>query len=402
MDFEKLLNKSAPDLEESRRSFNDIDGGVYTHDGLQLLKYNGTSQIYYVKPGCKVIRGLAFNRNTSIHTIVLPDSVEVICYKAFSDSNVSVVVLPDSVRKFGERVFWGCRNLVSIILPKYLLEIPEATFQSCSNLKDVRLPISLQTIGEFAFANCDELRNISLPNSLTYIHRGAFSDCPELEDLSFPTSLREIGSEAFAHCHSLKNVIIPEGVRVVDGSFFDCENLESISMPSTVVKMQFNGVAGCPKLKRFIVSPQNRNYKMLNGILYGDNMRTLERCYNNSIEMVDIPNGVTKIQASAFCDCTNLYYVRFPDSVISIGEQAFMLCPISNINLPSRLSYIGLQAFFKHSALEIKIPTSVQTIKDYAFEGRWLKKIIIPRGKMHFFKPMFSGWNQQAHLLVEE
>lgn len=126
--------------------------------------------------------------------------------------------------------------------------------------------------------------------------------------------------------------------------------------------------------------------------------------YNNSyLEEIDLSNctNLTRIEDGAFENCVNLKKVILPDSVVSIGKNAFRGCTklessnntqilnlegvtyigpnafygcsgteFKTINLPSTLVTLGTQAFYNCENLEaITIPESVTQVGDATFYG---------------------------------
>ncbi len=61
-------------------------------------------------------------------------------------------------------------------------------FRGCSNLSNIVLPNSIKTIQPFAFASCYKLTEIALPAAVTEIGDEAFNDCPVL------TTIRVLGT----------------------------------------------------------------------------------------------------------------------------------------------------------------------------------------------------------------
>ncbi|MDG5492037.1 leucine-rich repeat domain-containing protein [Psychroserpens sp. SPM9] len=89
---------------------------------------------------------------------------------------------------------------------------------------------------------------------------------------------------------------------------------------------------------------------------------------NNNMVSATIQNGVIDIQNSAFFN-TGLTSIIIPDSVTSIGQQAFDFTDISNVNFGNGLITIGLGAFRNTLLTSITIPSSVTSIGSIAFEN---------------------------------
>ena len=56
-------------------------------------------------------------------------------------------------------------------------------------------------------------------------------------------------------------------------------------------------------------------------------------------------NGVTSIGSEAFFDCTSLTHITIPDSVTSIGNNAFQNTSLTSVTIPASVTSIGVTAF---------------------------------------------------------
>lgn len=65
------------------------------------------------------------------------------------------------------RGFWGCSNLTSIVLPNSVKTIESEAFSGCTSLKSVVIPNSVEYINSEAFKDCSSLTSIELPNSFS-------------------------------------------------------------------------------------------------------------------------------------------------------------------------------------------------------------------------------------------
>ncbi len=106
-----------------------------------------------------------------------------------------------------------------------------------------------------------------------------------------------------------------------------------------------------------------------------------DSCY--SLASITIPDGVTSIKDSAFGGCYSLASITIPDGVTSIGGNAFDNCAsIASITIPDGVTSIGDYAFSYCSSLaSITIPDGVTSIGGYAFNNcSSLASITIPDG----------------------
>ena len=92
--------------------------------------------------------------------------------------------------------------------------------------------------------------------------------------------------------------------------------------------------------------------------------------FHPNLREVELPEGLSCIGASAFCDSPELTEVKIPSTVTKIKDGAFSGCTgLTKIELPPQLEEVGYSSFYGCSGLtEITIPSSVKTIRSGAFE----------------------------------
>ena len=93
--------------------------------------------------------------------------------------------------------------------------------------------------------------------------------------------------------------------------------------------------------------------------------------FHPNLREVKLPEGLSCIGASAFCDSPELTEVKIPSTVTKIKQSAFSRCTgLKEIELPPQLEEVDYSSFYGCSGLtEITIPSSVKTIRSGAFEG---------------------------------
>ena len=115
---------------------------------------------------------------------------------------------------------------------------------------------------------------------------------------------------------------------------------------------------------------------------------------NRGLTTFKIPDGVERIKAETFEDCTTLQTIVIPDSVTSIGDFAFYDCSsLTNITIPNSVTSIGRSAFYNCDSLtSVEIGDSVTSIGSSAFS--WcssLKNITIPDSVTSIGTTVFYG-----------
>lgn len=228
------------------------------------------------------------------------------------------------VTEIGSRAFLGCSDLTSVIIPNSVTWIGEWAFEDCSSLTSVIIPNSVKRIENGAFVDCSSLTSITFPNSvisfnlwvfdgtpwydnqpdgLVYagkvaykykgeipanthitikdgtlaINESVFIFCENREDLvsiTIPSSVTIIGGSAFSGCSGLTSVTIPNSVESIGwGAFSGCSGLTSISIPNSVEFIDFDAFEGCSKLASIRVESGNAFYDSRN------NCRELYTCW---------------------------------------------------------------------------------------------------------------------------
>lgn len=143
---------------------------------------------------------------------------------AFSSCRLTSIVIPDRVTELGKGVFGFNKSLTSITLPKNLTKLPSHLLQFCSSLTTVELPSGITEIEDSAFASCSALSSITLPDGVTKIGWRVFECCPNLTEIHLPASLTSIGPYAFERCTGLTAVTVADGggVDVDKTAFIGC------------------------------------------------------------------------------------------------------------------------------------------------------------------------------------
>ena len=158
---------------------------------------------------CYVVTGRGTNLDTEL---IIPATHEGLPVKrigdrAFKDTNITNVVLPNSITFIGSFAFSDCSELVSINLPEGLQSIAFAAFQSTA-LKNIIIPASLSILEVGAFERCFDLESVRFANGsfISTIETNTFNSDESLQSVIIPAGVNLIQSGAFGNCYALQSV----------------------------------------------------------------------------------------------------------------------------------------------------------------------------------------------------
>lgn len=172
------------------KCFEIAGNNRYTiRDGF-LYDYSGKTLIL-----CPKLRG---------NKVTVPDGTKYIAKIAFrNNSNITELILPDSLISIGEQAFSGCMSLYFIDFGKGLSQIGDSkhstfVFSNCHELKTLHIHSNIKSIGTSAFLNCHSLQEIIFDEGIEIIDESAFSLCESAKTLTLPESLRCTYKNAFS------------------------------------------------------------------------------------------------------------------------------------------------------------------------------------------------------------
>ena len=164
-------------------------------------------------------------------------------------SEITNLVIPNSVTSIGNYAFIDCSGLISVTIPNSVTSIGNSAFSYCSNLTSVIIPNSVMSIGDRAFEGSSNLTSVTIGNSVTTIGGSAFMGCSGLTSVAIGNSVTSIGGEAFYQCSGLTFITIPNSVVSIGGSAFqNCSGLTSVTIGSGIRKIGTSAFASCSKL----------------------------------------------------------------------------------------------------------------------------------------------------------
>jgi surface protein len=214
-------------------------------------------------------------------------------YRSGCRNDIKKVIIEPGITSIGTGAFDRCIELEEVVLPDTVTVIKACAFYHCYSLTSINIQNILR-IERDAFYCCHELKQISLPDTLEYIGSFAFS-ITGLEHLSIPKKITSLENNVFPHCFNLKTVNIHKDVNKFDDEFSDCDNLACIN-----------------------VSPENKHFSSVDGVLFDKELKTLLYYPRNKAdEVYKVPDTVVTIITNSFLNCKNLKELYIPKGVTS-------------------------------------------------------------------------------------
>jgi len=386
----------------------------YTSDGLSITitKYIGDYTEVEIpskidKLPVRHIGNYAFEDCSNLTSVVIGDSVTSIGnYAFFECGKLTSVVIGDSVTSIEGSAFSNCSGLTSVVIPDSVTSIGDYAFSGCSGLPSVEIPDSVTSIGGSAFAYCSSLTSVKIPDSVTSISSSAFSGCSSLTSVVIGDSVMSIGDQAFSRCSNLMSVVIGDGVTSIgDQAFYYCSSLTSIEIPDGVTSIGLGTFYGCSSLTSVEIPDS------VTSIGY----EAFRSC--SSLTSVEIPDGVTSIGDFAFQWCSSLTSVGSPDSVTSIGNYAFQNCSsLTSVMIPDSVTSIGNSAFLNCSSLTVVYISDIEAwcnisfadyyanplcyAKNLYLNGELVTVVIIPETVTEIKAYAFYGYNSMTSVEI--
>ena len=318
----------------------------------------------------------------TIPSVIEGYTVTSIADNAIKDNTtITSIVIPDTVTAIGNRALYNL-SITSVTIPNSVTTIGNDAFEYCEALESVTIPDSVTTIGNYAFEGCSSLTSLTIPDSVTSIGTQAFSGLSSLENLTIGSGITSIPEYAFGYCDSLKSLTIPDSVTSIDeDAFYNCGSLESVTIGSGLGSYDGELFQNCKILKSITVDEGNTNFSSEDGILYDKKKISLLRFHQKkkpSNMSFTVPDTVAVIGDYAFSNCV-LKSVTLPDSVTTIGGAAFAFCEaLKSVVIPDSVTSIAEDAFYDVIGLKI-YGTDPSAAKDFvdAYGGSYIEFVDI-------------------------
>ena len=244
-------------VDSENTAYSAIDGVLFNKEQNLIIKYPRMKEgeTYTIPQGVDISEG-CFEWNKYLKFINIESNITKIPKEAFDTSNITSIVLPNTVKKIESGAFNYCAGLKSIVLPEGLETIEYSAFMLCENLETINIPNTITEIKSNAFYRSG-IKTFTFPEKITEISEGILAECYQLESVYIPVSVEKIGSDAFGYCSNFtvkceKNSLAYEWavankesknltLDVTDTIAPKCENIEAKTADGTEIYSKTNG-----------------------------------------------------------------------------------------------------------------------------------------------------------------
>ena len=184
----------------------------------------------------------------------------------------------------------------------------------------------------------------------------------EMESIFVGSGVKYIGEYAFYGCKNLSDIELSDGI----------EMIEDISLDSTeFYKTKENWENGTLYVGVYLIDTNDDI--PADFVIKSGTKVIASKAFDNSYNLrsVTIPNSVISIGNSAFIYCNSLTNVEFSNSVKFIGNEAFRYCDsLTNVVIPGCVANMGYNTFSDCDELKsVVISDGVTNIGESAFES---------------------------------
>ena len=260
------------------------------------------------------------------------------------------------VLSIGESFLHNNKTVKRVIVSEGITTINWYAFHRCALLEYIYLPATLEvglfnqynntTNYDLLFVNCPNLKQIEVApenDCLTSVDGHLYNKdmsviiryapAQSCDVFTLPDSVTAISFYAFYEAQ-ISHIVLHDGLQLINENSFQYSILKEIVIPANC-EIRHSAFAYCANLRRITIKDGIEEF--------GESLFT--NCY--SLSEIHFPSTLKKIPFQAFVNCNSLHEMRIPEGVTTLAEGAFAWSGITFLTLPSTLTTIGADAFFR-------------------------------------------------------
>ncbi|MBD5544109.1 MAG: leucine-rich repeat domain-containing protein [Lachnospiraceae bacterium] len=391
-----------------------INGTGSVTDYSSFNKYQNSVKVLKIGQGITKLEAYnsyegGFKKYTSLHTVILPDSLTEIGTYTFRDcTSLKSITIPKNVTEANLAFF--CSGLTSITFAEGLKEVPPAICENCPDLQTITFASTIQSIGYSAFEACKSLSRVNFPISLKKIGDFSFRGCTSLKTITIPKNVTEAGLAFYGS--GITSIIFEKGCKIIPHAICQyCPNLQSVTIPETVTEIEFSAFELCSSLTTITIPASVK--KIGQNAFNKSGLKTIKAISDSFANKYANKNGYAfssigkpaPIKGSTYKVKTkNLKFKVTNASIYGSGTVSVsgLIKPASSVTIPKtvningytyKITAIEKKAFYKQSRLKkITIKsTTINKIGSKAFTNIYKKAVInVPKAKKTAYKKLLK------------
>lgn len=349
-------------------------GGLFT----LVTSAADASALAYKNLGNGTCSVIGFDRNKladKIGELIIPEQIDGLTVvgigeKAFKNcTELTRVVIPDTVTSISGEAFSGCEKLSDIVLSKNITSMGSKVFDKTAFYNDeTNWDGDILYIGNSLVAIKSTISGeITIKDGTTNIMGAVFSGNTKITKITIPGSISVINSEVFMNCTGLTEVVLSEGVKEIGvRAFSGCSNLAKITIPASIEKIGESAFGSCRKLTEPNFNGTVDQWVNIDFYSFYDSpVYWAKTLYIKGEQLTEAVISSPVVKKSAFTNCQSLEKVTFTDSVVEIQERVFSdNYYLKEVTIGKNLKKIGYNAFQNCSRIE-KVSTT-QSVNEWS------------------------------------
>jgi len=371
-----------PSTDTSYFAFNDLTQTITGYNfagGLDVNIPKTINGLQVLHIGANAFKGIAENKlvaisipegvvsigdnafaDNALTSVILPNTIENIGMNAFSGNNITVIVVSSTIATMGEGVLES-NYLSGISIPPSITAIPANAFAD-NNLKSIALPSTVASVGSGSFA-LNDITSITIENGIDIIDSTSMGTYGDSFKTTYEAEMKESGVYEYVAGGWVNKKPKPTTQYTPEIYFsFDLQSQtitaydwtngpRAVSIPPKIANVDVLHIGDMA----FQGDPKNGN--SLTSLVLPNTIETIgvDAFSNNDINSVTLPESLRIIGNSSFANCSYLSHVSFPSYLELIDNAAFGSCNLVNIEL-NQVDRINQLAFYGNSVSSITLP----------------------------------------------
>ena len=244
----------------------------------------------------------------------------------------------EKIQKIGTDAFNGCPNFKELTIPAKLTEFVQGSFykDTITKVTVTGTDDSQDSVANDAFKGFQNLTSLIIEDNVESIGERAFESCSAITTVEIGNGVQEIGANAFDSCTKITEIVIPSSVSTIsDGAFDGCIGLKSLAIPAKLTGQ----VQDAFEIKSVLSALEITDTDSTNDTI-------ADSAFAGFTGLTSVTLGeVEAIGVNAFNGCTKLNEITLPESLTSIGDNAFDGCMLSSVTIPAGVNSIGSSVF---------------------------------------------------------